>query len=1305
METREFIKGGSDDKSKRIESVVVVPRKREGHTKLLRRPCYPAWNVFDAPIPFSVGQDPSSLAVNALHINSPFLESSTFAVYCGYANGFISFFSGTVEAPDPFATPQTIAAMDDAALKNQPQNKVTLQLVDTRASMRDGSTSSSPQIAAEWRLSPPRLFALSDGEVVVMHGENLDHVEGYFDVPSMSSNVLLMAHAKAGDTPLLALLTKKQVNILVLSEHRAAVQPSASGQPLVVADGVLSLELTTFTVIVGTRRDITIYCIRTNQPLDTLNLEKNVPLQMRSNIHGTVLIRQTLTTVLALSVGDGREASFEKARKFELPVSLGPGPQNRGEDQLVDFTIADPFFTIYTQAGKLLTKSLYMSSALGDDEEDQQPSSTPASPASPAARNINSNSSTSSALASLFDMPPLQCFDAKLLASCGSIVICVSTSNDIQVVVQSSAAMQAYSLIGIGAISKAVPHYICSAGPVEAMTEEEEAKVSETVAALHLAAAKRACRTGQHADAWGHFQEAKCSVQQVLKEVPMLTQTDKPPSSGLLGGALKLVELLLHLLRRAQRDEDEEDIRAFNWALLIVLTSDVAVNPPLSRQEREKYLVDLLAPPGRFLPALDAAQQRLSAGQRFISAECLTTCRTFLLFANEEAQEALEVCRERKSVVDAGLCLIAVMEQYANGDPNDLADLFLQQLPWMVAADAQQACKSLRAVKKSVVWEGPVVDAVSQVFIGYPLERCKMLQYFVNPGGATLSATSVSLQRLHTQYASAMILVVKCLKLMSGTGSHTVDVAPGHETGLLGVWRSELLKHLRVSNYYDTDMALMELNTAVDAHSFVGLASKTEHLPLRFRVLRFYAKYNPDKIDSVDDSLASQNLKGLSDSEVMSRLIAKYGPEPTLDEEVLLDVADAAIKGTLYGSNMISGISSVSFSAGGGGGVGVKKSASSGEDLSGAIHAGGAFSVRHQHQNKLPHDGGTTPTTSTGGGGAPRAPLAPALHHETATVHSKRNDDSAALHTLLYEMNDVDAALTFCLETTGGSATAGDLQNQQQQQQLTKSDEFAGGKLSNPSSAFFYGSGEATSPLLSHIGAAGGFSPVSLQHSTSHHGSPSGDYDARVGSSSSLGSPELGGDNNHHHQQQHRQHHQQQIHGSRDDDDLIRGGGNVTATTTTTTRSGRMLTLLVQKLLRPPPGFERKLDEAVAILSRHAENLDAEAVLSVVPADVPYTRFAPYLSRHFEQSAHRKHHLTVRAQLLSSEHFRLQQQLFRLQNRAVLVDEERMCSVCGKRLGDVMVVVYPNMKVVHFRCAKDRTKDPVTQLPFFQTVM
>ncbi len=148
-----------------------------------------------------------------------------------------------------------------------------------------------------------------------------------------------------------------------------------------------------------------------------------------------------------------------------------------------------------------------------------------------------------------------------------------------------------------------------------------------------------------------------------------------------------------------------------------------------------------------------------------------------------------------------------------------------------------------------------------------------------------------------------------------------------------------------------------------------------------------------------------------------------------------------------------------------------------------------------------------------------------------------------------------------------------------------------------------------------------------------------------------------------------------------------------------------MLTLLVQKLLRPPPGAERRLDVAVNILSRHAENLDANAVLAAVPADVPLARFAPYLSRHFEQVSHRTTQLDVRRRVLQAEAMRLQQQLYRLENRAVLVDEDRPCAVCAKRLGDAMVVVYPNMRVVHFRCAKDRTRDPLTQLPFFQTVV
>ena len=653
------------------------------------------------------------------------------------------------------------------------------------------------------------------------------------------------------------------------------------------------------------------------------------------------------------------------------------------------------------------------------------------------------------------------------------------------------------------------------------------------------------------------------------------------------------------------------------------------MNPPLAQAVRERHLRDLLAPPGRSLPPLAAATERLNAAQRLISPECLTTCRTFLLFASNEPQEALELCRARGSVRDAGLCLVALIEQFSGGDPAELSELLVLHLPWMVGVGASLACQALCSVRRGVPWEGQTIETVTHVFAGYPLELCAITKYFVYT--ATLGA-SVSLRRLHTTYTSALVLVVKCLKQMSGTGSTAVDVAPGRETGLLGEWRTELMAHLRASDHYDTDAALADLSVAVDPHTFIGLATRAADLPLRLRVLRFYAKYNAGKMDSVDDALIA--LKGQSAAEVVAKLVAKYGPEPELDEEVLTDLALAATRGD--DSHSHHGAAAAAGGSGGGGGT-------------------------SEH-------------------GVP-APPAAALYSEAAVVHAKRNDDSSALHTLLYELRDVDAALAFCLETTANAGasdeTSGASRGAQHQQQHRADAAVSRRDASLSLDASVRG---ASSPSRE----PGAFtldrmSPTSLNLAASiTRGAVAGGG----GGGGGAGADDDNGGSPH--------------------NAALELPGRVTAAKT---RSGRMLTLLVQKLLRPPPGFERKLDDAVSILSSHSESLDANAVLSVVPPDVPLACFAPYLSRHFEQASYSSTQLSVRAQTLASENYRLQQQLHRLNNRAVLVDDERLCAVCDKKLGDVMVVVYPNLRVVHFRCAKDRSRDPVTNLPFLQTIV
>lgn len=63
--------------------------------------------------------------------------------------------------------------------------------------------------------------------------------------------------------------------------------------------------------------------------------------------------------------------------------------------------------------------------------------------------------------------------------------------------------------------------------------------------------------------------------------------------------------------------------------------------------------------------------------------------------------------------------------------------------------------------------------------------------------------------------------------------------------------------------------------------------------------------------------------------------------------------------------------------------------------------------------------------------------------------------------------------------------------------------------------------------------------------------------------------------------------------------------------------------------------------------------------------------------------------------LLKSEHLQVQEQLIHYRSRRVVIDADRTCPVCNKRIGTSVFACYPNGVVVHYICCKDRNVCPV----------
>ena len=58
---------------------------------------------------------------------------------------------------------------------------------------------------------------------------------------------------------------------------------------------------------------------------------------------------------------------------------------------------------------------------------------------------------------------------------------------------------------------------------------------------------------------------------------------------------------------------------------------------------------------------------------------------------------------------------------------------------------------------------------------------------------------------------------------------------------------------------------------------------------------------------------------------------------------------------------------------------------------------------------------------------------------------------------------------------------------------------------------------------------------------------------------------------------------------------------------------------------------------------------------------------------------------------------------YEFKNKYVIIDSDRICERCNKKIGNTMFLVYPNLKVYHSKCAPDIHIDPKTGVNFSKT--
>jgi hypothetical protein len=128
---------------------------------------------------------------------------------------------------------------------------------------------------------------------------------------------------------------------------------------------------------------------------------------------------------------------------------------------------------------------------------------------------------------------------------------------------------------------------------------------------------------------------------------------------------------------------------------------------------------------------------------------------------------------------------------------------------------------------------------------------------------------------------------------------------------------------------------------------------------------------------------------------------------------------------------------------------------------------------------------------------------------------------------------------------------------------------------------------------------------------------------------------------------------------------------------------------LLSLYLTPPPPYKPNWQPALSLLAKHGARLPASSTLEIIPATLPIAELESYFRGRIRAANSIVNESRVVTGLRKTEVVNAQAELLlgeRGRGRRVLVQEERVCGVCHKRLGGSVVAVLPDNSVVHYGC-------------------
>eukprot|EP00029_Vermamoeba_vermiformis_P006348 TRINITY_DN2461_c0_g1_i1.p1 TRINITY_DN2461_c0_g1~~TRINITY_DN2461_c0_g1_i1.p1 ORF type:complete len:890 (+),score=177.72 TRINITY_DN2461_c0_g1_i1:46-2715(+) len=122
-------------------------------------------------------------------------------------------------------------------------------------------------------------------------------------------------------------------------------------------------------------------------------------------------------------------------------------------------------------------------------------------------------------------------------------------------------------------------------------------------------------------------------------------------------------------------------------------------------------------------------------------------------------------------------------------------------------------------------------------------------------------------------------------------------------------------------------------------------------------------------------------------------------------------------------------------------------------------------------------------------------------------------------------------------------------------------------------------------------------------------------------------------------------------------------------------------------------------EAAFELLNKHYQHIDTPKALDLLPEDTPMSQLYPFFENVLRQVHQKRRDNLVVHNISKAETVKVKRELIKLQSRVIRINDDTICPICDKRIGETVFASYPNGTIIHYMCYTknaDKNVDPVT---------